>query len=77
MDSNLIVPETQYTDTDVSSSQKDYLFNVHGIVSVTTHGTENKSCIILNAASPNEAHHSAIEVPDESNYRDSFVLRIK
>ncbi|VDO72440.1 unnamed protein product [Schistosoma curassoni] len=74
MDSNPIVPETQNASTDVSSSQKDSLFNVHGTVTVTTHETENKSCSMLNAAAPNEAHHSSIEVPDKSSYRDSFVL---
>ncbi|CAI2735334.1 unnamed protein product [Schistosoma spindalis] len=73
MDPNPIIIETACTDSDVSSSQKDALLNVHVSVAVTAHETENKSCSTLNAAAPNEAHHSAIEVPDESN-RDSLDL---
>ncbi|VDP05061.1 unnamed protein product [Schistosoma mattheei] len=43
------------------------------IVAVTAHETENKSSSTLNAAAPNGSHHSATEVSDESNYRDSFL----
>ncbi|VDO77273.1 unnamed protein product [Schistosoma margrebowiei] len=76
MDSNPIIPETACANSDLSSSQKDdALLNVHEIVAVTAHEeTENKSSRTLNPDAPNGAHHSVIEVSDESNYRDSLVL---
>ncbi|VDP62226.1 unnamed protein product [Schistosoma curassoni] len=72
-DSNFIIPETACADSDLSSSQTDALLNGHRIVSVTTHETENKSSSTLNVAAPNGSHHSATEVFDESNYRDSLL----
>ncbi|VDP04766.1 unnamed protein product [Schistosoma margrebowiei] len=74
--SNPIAPETLLTNTGLSSSQKDdVLLNVHEIIAVPVQKeTENESSIIMKTVAPNEAHHSAIEVPDESNYRDSLVL---
>ncbi|VDO87882.1 unnamed protein product [Schistosoma margrebowiei] len=59
--SNPIIPETQCTNTDLSSSQKyDVLLNVHEIVAVPTHKeTENESSIIMNTVAPNRSNHSA------------------
>ncbi|VDP22644.1 unnamed protein product [Schistosoma margrebowiei] len=68
MDSNSIIPETACADTDLSSSQKDSLLNVHRIVAITAHETENKSSSTLNATAPNGSHHFATKVPDEFNY---------
>ncbi|VDP50264.1 unnamed protein product [Schistosoma mattheei] len=67
------IPEKAYADSDLSSSKTDSLLNVHTIVSITAHETENKSSSTLNAASPNGSHHSATEVSDEPNYRDSLL----
>ncbi|VDP60585.1 unnamed protein product [Schistosoma curassoni] len=74
--SNPIVPETLCTNTGLSSSQKDdFLLNAHEIIAVPAQKeTENESSIIMKIVVPNEAHHSTIEVPDESNYRDTLVL---
>ncbi|VDP37107.1 unnamed protein product [Schistosoma mattheei] len=72
MDSNSIISETVCADSDLSSSQTVALLNVHRIVAVTAHETENKSSSTLNPAAPNRSHHSATEVSDESNYRDSL-----
>ncbi|VDP18971.1 unnamed protein product [Schistosoma margrebowiei] len=72
-DSNSIVPETACADSDLSSSQSDALLNVHRIFAVTAHETGNKSGSTLNVAAPNESHHSATEVFDKSNYRDSLL----
>ncbi|VDP32815.1 unnamed protein product [Schistosoma mattheei] len=76
MNSNPIIPETACANSDLSSSQKnDTLLNVHEIVAVTAHEErENESSSTLNADALNGAHHSVIEVSDESNYRDSLVL---
>ncbi|VDO83898.1 unnamed protein product, partial [Schistosoma mattheei] len=73
--SNPIIPGTECTNSDLSSSQKDSaLLNVHEIVAVTVYKeTENKSSITINAGAPNRAHHSAIEVSDGSSHHDSLV----
>ncbi|VDO59036.1 unnamed protein product [Schistosoma margrebowiei] len=79
LDSNPIIPETACANSDLSSSQKeDALLNVHEIVAVTAHEeTENKLSNAMNAVAPNGAHHSVIEVSDESNYRDPFCFTRK
>ncbi|VDP68876.1 unnamed protein product [Schistosoma mattheei] len=74
MHSNSIIPETVCADSDLSSSQTEALLNGHRIVAITANETENKSSSTLNAAAPNGYHHSAIEVPDESNHQDPLVL---
>ncbi|VDP61045.1 unnamed protein product [Schistosoma curassoni] len=73
--SNPIIPETECTNSDMFSSQKDNaLLNVHEIVAVTVNEeTENKSSITINAGAPNRAHHSATEVSDGSSHHDSLV----
>ncbi|VDO78902.1 unnamed protein product [Schistosoma margrebowiei] len=73
MGSNPINPEPTCTDSNVSSSQKDSLLNVHGIFAVITHETEKKLSSTLNAAAPNGSHHPATDVSVESNYRDSLL----
>ncbi|VDO91507.1 unnamed protein product [Schistosoma margrebowiei] len=73
MDSNCIIAETACADSDLSSSQTDALTNVHRIVAITPHETENKSSSTLNTNAPNGSHHSATEVSDESYYRDSLL----
>ncbi|VDO54847.1 unnamed protein product [Schistosoma margrebowiei] len=73
MDSNSIIPETACADSDLSYSQTDALLNVRRIVAVTAHETENKSSSTLNATAPNGSHHSAKDVSDKSNYRDSLL----
>lgn len=74
--SNPIIPEKEFANSDLSSSQNDYvLLNVRGIVAVTAHEqTENKSSSIMNAVAPHETHHSVTNVSDGSNYRDSLLL---
>ncbi|VDP48482.1 unnamed protein product [Schistosoma curassoni] len=76
MASNTIVSETLCTNTGLSGSQEDdFSLNAHKFIAVPAHiETENKSGSILSPAVSNGPHHSAIEVPDESNYRDSLVL---
>ncbi|VDP58722.1 unnamed protein product [Schistosoma mattheei] len=58
---NPIIPETQCSSSDLSSSQKDgVLLNTIEIVEVPAHkGTENKSSSIMSTAAPNGGHHSA------------------
>ncbi|VDO73794.1 unnamed protein product [Schistosoma mattheei] len=76
MVSNPIAFETLCTNTGLSSSQEDdFSLNAHKLIAVPAHKeTENKWGSILNPAVPNGPHHSATEVFDESNYRDSHVL---
>ncbi|VDP31500.1 unnamed protein product [Schistosoma curassoni] len=74
--SNPFVPETQCSNTDLSSSQKnDFLLNAHEIVAVPTHEeTENESSSIMEIVASNGAHHSTTKVSDECTYRSSLVV---
>ncbi|VDO82626.1 unnamed protein product [Schistosoma margrebowiei] len=76
MVSNPNASETLCSNTELSSSQEDdFSLNAHKFIAVLAHiETENKSGNILNPAVPNVPHHSATEVSDECNYRDSLVL---
>ncbi|VDO84679.1 unnamed protein product [Schistosoma margrebowiei] len=73
---NPIVPETQCTNTDLSSSQKDdVLLKEHEIVTVPAHEeTENESSNIMKTVSPNGARHSTTNVSDKSTCPGSLVV---
>ncbi|VDP45313.1 unnamed protein product [Schistosoma mattheei] len=76
MGSNPIVPETLFTNTGLSSSQKDdVLLNVHEIISVPAHKeTENESSIVMRTVALNGAHHSTTTVSDECTDWGSLVV---
>ncbi|CAH8469415.1 unnamed protein product [Schistosoma haematobium] len=74
--SNLIVPKTQCTNTDLSSSQKDnILLNAHEIVAVPVHEErQNESSSIMKTIASNRVHHSTTKVSAECTYLGSLVV---
>ncbi|VDP86628.1 unnamed protein product [Schistosoma mattheei] len=74
--SNPIVTETQCTNTDLSSSQKDdIILNAHEIVAVSSHEeTENESSSMMKTVASNGAHHSVAKVYEETTYRGSLIV---
>ncbi|VDO48231.1 unnamed protein product [Schistosoma margrebowiei] len=72
--SNLIVTETQCTNTDLSRSQKDdVLINDYEVIALPVH-EENESSSIMNTVASDVAHRSATKVPDECTYRGPLVV---
>ncbi|VDP41507.1 unnamed protein product [Schistosoma curassoni] len=76
MGSNPIVPETLFTNTGLSSSQKDdVLLNAHEIIAVPAHKkTENESSIVMRTVALNGAHHSTTTVSNECTDWGSLVV---
>ncbi|VDO60246.1 unnamed protein product [Schistosoma margrebowiei] len=74
--SNSLVPETQCTNTDLSSSQKDdIVVNAHEVVAVLAHDeTGNESNSIMKTGASDGAHHCMTKISDEPTYRGSVVV---
>ncbi|VDP40959.1 unnamed protein product [Schistosoma margrebowiei] len=76
VDSNHIVSETQCTNGEFSSSQRnDVSLNAHEIVAVTAREeTENKASNIMSTVEPNGIGYSVTNISDKSNYRGSLIV---